>query len=123
MTGGSQAPLSASRSVPIWTQSRAATSSRDGPVADFALAVEKDRSAQRVAGLTLVESGMAAERKIARNRHGRQLRSDSKSASGGVLLGYARVSKGDGQSNAVQAKALRAAGCRRISEEAASGGR
>jgi DNA invertase Pin-like site-specific DNA recombinase len=49
--------------------------------------------------------------------------SDSKSPSGGVLLGYARVSKGDEQSNAVQAKALRAAGCRRIFEEAASGGR
>jgi DNA invertase Pin-like site-specific DNA recombinase len=48
---------------------------------------------------------------------------DSKSASGGVLLGYARVSKGDEQSNAVQAKALRAAGCLRIFEEAASGGR
>jgi DNA invertase Pin-like site-specific DNA recombinase len=48
---------------------------------------------------------------------------DSKSASGGVLLGYARVSKGDEQSNAVQAKALRAADCRRIFEEAASGGR
>jgi len=48
---------------------------------------------------------------------------DSKSASGGVLLGYARVSKGDEQSNAVQAKALSAAGCRRIFEEAASGGR
>jgi DNA invertase Pin-like site-specific DNA recombinase len=49
--------------------------------------------------------------------------SDSKSPSGGVLLGYARVSKGDEQSNAMQAKALRAAGCRRIFEEAASGGR
>ena len=41
----------------------------------------------------------------------------------GMLLGYARVSKGDEQSNKVQAKALRAAGCRRIFEEAASGGR
>ena len=40
-----------------------------------------------------------------------------------VLLGYARVSKGDDQSNALQANALRAAGCRRIFEEAASGGR
>jgi DNA invertase Pin-like site-specific DNA recombinase len=48
---------------------------------------------------------------------------DSKSATGGVLLGYARVSKGDEQTNAVQAKALRAACCRRIFEEAASGGR
>ena len=48
---------------------------------------------------------------------------DSKSPSGGVLLGYARVSKGDEQSNAVQAKALSAARCRRIFEEAASGGR
>jgi Resolvase, N terminal domain len=41
----------------------------------------------------------------------------------GMLLGYARVSKGDEQSNKVQAKALRAAGCRRVFEEAASGGR
>src|SRR5487761_2715545 len=41
----------------------------------------------------------------------------------GMLLGYARVSKGDEQSNALQAKALRAAGCRRLFEEAASGGR
>src|SRR6516165_7110775 len=44
-------------------------------------------------------------------------------ASKGMLLGYARVSKGDEQSNKVQAKALRSAGCRRIFEEAASGGR
>jgi DNA invertase Pin-like site-specific DNA recombinase len=48
---------------------------------------------------------------------------DAQSANGGALLGYARVSKGDEQSNAVQAKALSAAGCRRIFEEAASGGR
>jgi len=41
----------------------------------------------------------------------------------GMLLGYARVSKGDEQSNKVQAKTLRAAGCRRVFEEAASGGR
>ena len=47
----------------------------------------------------------------------------SKSPSGGVLFGYACVSKGDEQSNAVQAKALSSAGCRRIFEEAASGGR
>lgn len=40
----------------------------------------------------------------------------------GMLLGYARVSNGDGQSNKVQAKALRAAGCRRIFEEAGSSG-
>jgi len=44
-------------------------------------------------------------------------------ASRGTLIGYARVSKGDEQSNKVQAKALRAAGCRRIFEEASSGGR
>ena len=48
---------------------------------------------------------------------------DGKSASGGVLLGYARVSKGDEQNNVLQARALRAAGCRRLFEEAASGGR
>ena len=40
-----------------------------------------------------------------------------------MLLGYARVSRGDEQNNALQAKALRAAGCRRLFEEAASGGR
>ena len=43
--------------------------------------------------------------------------------SAGALLGYARVSKGDEQTNALQARALRAAGCQRIFEEAASGGR
>jgi DNA invertase Pin-like site-specific DNA recombinase len=41
----------------------------------------------------------------------------------GMLLGYARVSKGDEQNNALQTKALKAAGCRRLFEEAASGGR
>ncbi len=46
----------------------------------------------------------------------------SKPASGGLLLGYARVSKGDEQNNRLQAQALRAAGCRRLFEEAASGG-
>ena len=40
-----------------------------------------------------------------------------------MLIGYARVSKGDEQCNALQAKALKAAGCQRIFEEAASGGR
>ena len=40
-----------------------------------------------------------------------------------MLLGYARVSKGDEQTNTLQTKALRGAGCRRIFEEAASGGR
>lgn len=44
-------------------------------------------------------------------------------ASVGMLLGYARVSKGDEQNNALQANALRAAGCRKLFEEAASGGR
>ena len=43
--------------------------------------------------------------------------------SGGALLGYARVSKGDEQNNALQTKAFRAAGCRRLFEETASGGR
>ena len=48
---------------------------------------------------------------------------DGQSANGSVLLGYARVSKGDEQNNVLQARALRAAGCRRLFEEAASGGR
>jgi DNA invertase Pin-like site-specific DNA recombinase len=47
----------------------------------------------------------------------------SKPDSVGLLLGYARVSKGDEQNNTLQAKALRAAGCERPFEEAASGGR
>jgi DNA invertase Pin-like site-specific DNA recombinase len=42
---------------------------------------------------------------------------------GGHLLGYARVSKGDEQTNTLQIKALSEAGCRRVFEEAASGGR
>jgi len=46
-----------------------------------------------------------------------------KRSSNGLLLGYARVSKGDDQTNIMQARALRATGCRRIFEEAASGGR
>jgi DNA invertase Pin-like site-specific DNA recombinase len=48
---------------------------------------------------------------------------DIKPVAAGMLLGYARVSKGDEQNNALQAKSLRAAGCRRLFEEAASGGR
>lgn len=39
------------------------------------------------------------------------------------LIGYARVSKGDDQSNAAQLRALTAAGCKRVFEESASGGR
>ena len=48
---------------------------------------------------------------------------DAKPATAGLLLGYARVSKGDEQNNALQSKALKAAGCRRLFEESASGGR
>jgi DNA invertase Pin-like site-specific DNA recombinase len=48
---------------------------------------------------------------------------DAKPVAAGLLLGYARVSKGDEQNNALQSKALKAAGCRRLFEEAASGGR
>ena len=40
-----------------------------------------------------------------------------------MLLGYARVSKGDEQNNALQARALQAASCRKLFEESASGGR
>ena len=43
--------------------------------------------------------------------------------SGSLLIGYARVSKADAQDTAVQVKALRQAGCKRIFEEKASGGR
>jgi DNA invertase Pin-like site-specific DNA recombinase len=40
-----------------------------------------------------------------------------------MLIGYARVSKGDEQSTAAQRRALADAGCGRLFEEAASGGR
>jgi DNA invertase Pin-like site-specific DNA recombinase len=40
-----------------------------------------------------------------------------------MLIGYARVSKADDQDTAAQVKALKAAGCKRIFEEHASGGR
>jgi DNA invertase Pin-like site-specific DNA recombinase len=46
-----------------------------------------------------------------------------KSSGSGALLGYARVSKGDEQNNTLQTKVLKAAGCQRIFEESASGGR
>ncbi len=55
--------------------------------------------------------------------HKRPFAKDRTQVGNGLLLGYARVSKGDEQTNTLQAKALRAAGCRRIFEEAASGGR
>lgn len=40
-----------------------------------------------------------------------------------MLIGYARVSKGDDQSDTLQLRALEEAGCERIFTEAASGGR
>ena len=40
-----------------------------------------------------------------------------------MILGYARVSRGDDQSTAAQRRALAEAGCGRVFEEAASGGR
>lgn len=40
-----------------------------------------------------------------------------------MLVGYARVSKADHQDTAAQVKALPKAGCERIFEEKASGGR
>lgn len=40
-----------------------------------------------------------------------------------MLVGYARVSKAEGQDTAAQVTALTAAGCQRVFQEAASGGR
>ena len=70
------------------------------------------------------------ESEIPRNCRGRQIHAQTlvcesrpSPPAAGLLLGYARVSKGDEQNNALQARALEAAGCRRLFEEAASGGR
>ena len=70
------------------------------------------------------------ESKFARNCRARQIHSQTvvcerrrDRPAAALLLGYARVSKGDEQNNALQTKALKAAGCRRLFEEAASGGR
>jgi DNA invertase Pin-like site-specific DNA recombinase len=40
-----------------------------------------------------------------------------------MLIGYARVSKGDEQNNLLQTKAIEAVGCKKLFEESASGGR
>ena len=40
-----------------------------------------------------------------------------------MLIGYGRISKGEDQDDALQVQALKAAGCKRIYSEAASGGR
>jgi DNA invertase Pin-like site-specific DNA recombinase len=40
-----------------------------------------------------------------------------------MLLGYARVSKSDDQNTALQIRALKEAGCKKLFEESASGGR
>ena len=48
---------------------------------------------------------------------------DTQPPGDGALLGYARVSKEHKQNNVLQTKALKAAGCKRLFEEAASGGR
>ena len=40
-----------------------------------------------------------------------------------MQIGYARVSKGDDQSSELQRRALKAAGCKRVYDETASGGR
>jgi DNA invertase Pin-like site-specific DNA recombinase len=48
---------------------------------------------------------------------------EAEQAPPGLLLGYARVSKGDEQNNALQTQTLRGAGCQRLFEETASGGR
>ena len=59
----------------------------------------------------------------AKSVHKRPFVKAAKPAADGLLVGYARVSKGDEQTNALQVRALKGAGCRRLFEEAASGGR
>src|ERR1700761_1990010 len=76
------------------------------------------RSCNRI--LKADSRGIAVTAKSARKR---TFVKASKAKEAGLPLGFARVSKGDDQTNTLQPKALRAAGCRRLFEEAASGGR
>jgi DNA invertase Pin-like site-specific DNA recombinase len=55
--------------------------------------------------------------------HIRSFVKDTAPANNARLLGYERVSKGNDENNVLKAEILRAAGCRRLFEEAASGGR
>jgi DNA invertase Pin-like site-specific DNA recombinase len=64
--------------------------------------------------------GIAVPAKSVRKR---SFAKDPGQSGGGASFGYARVSKGDEQNNVLQTKALKAAGCKRLFEEAASGGR
>lgn len=48
---------------------------------------------------------------------------DARQKFGPYLTGYARMSKGEDQSNAAQTRAFDAAGCRRVFEETTGGGR
>ena len=66
-----------------------------------------------------------AEQRVAarKNRLPNKLEKQLNNATEPVLIGYARVSRVEGQDLAPQVTALAAAGCRRIHEERASGGR
>jgi DNA invertase Pin-like site-specific DNA recombinase len=66
-----------------------------------------------------VKQDVAARKNRLRNRLEKQL----SNATEPVLIGYARVSRVEGQDLALRVTALAAAGCRRIHEERASGGR
>lgn len=59
----------------------------------------------------------------AKSVHRRSFTKGLGSSGGGALLGYTWVSKGDEQNNVLQKKALKAAGCKRLFQEATSGGR
>ncbi|MGH7084569.1 MAG: recombinase family protein [Acetobacteraceae bacterium] len=66
-----------------------------------------------------VKQGVAARKTRLPNRPEKQLNN----ATAPALIGYARVSRAEGQDLTPQISALEAAGCRRIHEERASGGR
>lgn len=66
-----------------------------------------------------VGQGVTPRKSRLPNRPEKQLNNATKP----VLIGYARVSLAEGQDLAPQVSALEAAGCRRIHEERASGGR
>lgn len=83
----------------------------------------KKLRAQTVVGATIQQPAEKQHVTPRTNLLRSDLSSQQEKAATAALLGYARVSKAEDQDTSLQIEALEAAGCRRIFEERASGGR